>query len=323
MPSQPSQPDPRRREWTFAAGDTPPPRLEKYLQKNFPALSRRNLQDLIADNLVLVNRRAAGKGYRLQVGDRVEIRLPGSLEFLPVPAPSFPLTLIYQDQDLVVLDKPGLVPAHPLSPFETGTIANALVARFPELSGLGPRPLEAGLIHRLDMATSGILVAGRTPAARSQLKQDLARRLWNKKYLTLVSGIIEPEGVIRQALAHHSGDRSRMTIVRDPEEPHRGRIFSAETRFRTLKSYKAFGLLEVDLITGVTHQIRVHLAGKGHPVVGDGLYGEAGAPTLGLAPGRIFLHATGVELFHPATRERLFFRSDLPDDLAGVLDLVE
>jgi 23S rRNA pseudouridine1911/1915/1917 synthase len=319
LPSQPSQPNPRRREWTFADGDSPPPRLERFLQKNLPALSRRNLQDLIADNLVLVNQRAAEKGYRLRAGDRVEIRLPGSLEFLPVPAPSLPLTLIYQDQELVVLDKPGLVPAHPLSPFETGTIANALVARFPELSGVGAKPLEAGLIHRLDSGTSGILVAGRTPAARSQLKQDLARRLWNKKYLALVWGIIASDGVIKQDLAHHPGDRSRMMIVRDTRDPHRGRILPAETRFRILKRFQDVCLLEADLISGVTHQIRVHLAEAGHPVVGDPLYGPERTLSFDLAPGRFFLHAVAVELPHPVTREKLLFQSGLPEDLRRVL----
>lgn len=322
MPSQLFPPDPHRCEWTFAAGDSPPLRLEKFLQRKLSGLSRRNIQDLIAEDLVLVNHRGAQKGYRLQAGDCIEIRLPGPLEFLPIPEPTFPLTLIYQDNDLVVLDKPGLAPSHPLSPFETGTIANALVARFPELSDMEPKPLEAGLIHRLDSGTSGVLVAGRTPTARSQLKQDLARRLWNKKYLTLVSGIIEPGGIIKQPLAHHPGDRSRMMIVRDTKEPHRGRIFPAETRFRILKMFKASCLLEVDLITGVTHQIRVHLAGRGHPVVGDALYGEAEASTLGLDSGRLFLHAAMVELPHPVTRKTLLFRSGLPDDLAAALNFL-
>ena len=230
------------------------------------------------------------------------------------------LALIYEDSDLIVADKPAPVPSHPLSPFETGTLANALVARFPELSGIGTKPLEAGLIHRLDIGTSGILIAARNPAAWARLKQDLARRLWQKKYLALVSGITAAEGVIRQPLAHHPTDRRRMLALRDPNLPHRGRIFPAETRFRLLKPFPCFSLLEIDLITGVTHQIRVHLAESGHPIAGDLLYGEGGPPVSGLAPGRLFLHAASVELLHPLTREKLFFQSGLPEDLLRFLN---
>jgi 23S rRNA pseudouridine1911/1915/1917 synthase len=310
--------EPLRREWTFAAADPPPQRLEKFLQQKLPGLSRRNIQVLIAEGLVQVNHQAAEKGYRLQAGDRLKLRLPGPLEVVPVPESARDLTIIYQDKDLIAVDKPGLVPTHPLSPFETGTLANALVSRFPELVGVGPKALESGLVHRLDTGTSGILVAGRTPGAWSQLKQDLARRLWNKKYLALIPGIIEPKGVTLP-LAHHPTDRRRMVALKDRKDPHRGRIFPAETRFRVLKRFRDFCLLEADLITGVTHQIRVHLAELGHPVVGDPLYGKESSTVLDLAPGRLFLHAAAVELLHPVTREKLLFQSGLPEDLLKFL----
>ena len=318
MPSKLSKSDPLRREWIFAASDSPPQRLEKFLQKKFPGLSRRNIRVLIAEGLVLVNHQAADKGCRLQAGDRLELWLPGPMEVYPVPDPARNLTIIYQDKDLIVVNKPALVPTHPLSPFETGTLANALVSCFPELVGVGPKSLEAGLIHRLDTGTSGILVAGRNLVAWSQLKQDLARRLWNKKYLALVPGIIEPK-VVTLPLAHHPTDRRRMLALKDRKDPHRGRIFPAETRFRVLKRFRGFCLLEADLITGVTHQIRVHLAEAGHPVVGDFLYGKERPPVFDLAPGRLFLHAAAVELIHPVTREKLLFQSGLPEDLLRIL----
>ena len=318
MPTKLSKLDPLRQEWIFADGDSPPQRLEKFLQQKFPSLSRRNLQALIADGLVLVNHRAAGKGYRLQAGDSLELRLPGPLEVLPLPEPARKLTIIYQDEDLIVVDKPGLVPTHPLSPFETGTLANALVSRFPELVGVGAKSLEAGLVHRLDTGTSGILVAGRNALAWSQLKQDIARRLWNKKYLALVAGIMEQK-VVPLPLAHHPTDRRRMVVLQDRKDPHRGRIFPAETRFRILERYRDFCLLEADLITGVTHQIRVHLAELGHPVAGDPLYGKERPPVFDLAPGRLFLHAAVVELLHPVTRKKLLFQSGLPEDLLRIL----
>ena len=317
MPSKLSPLDPLRREWIFA-GDSSSQRLEKFLQQEVPGLSRRNIQVLIAEGLVLVNHQAADKGTRLQAGDRLELRLPGPLEVYPVPKSARNLTIIYQDKDLIVVAKPALVPTHPLSPFETGTLANTLVSCFPELVGVGPKPLEAGLIHRLDTGTSGILIAGRNPVAWSQLKQDLARRLWKKKYLALVTGIMEDQ-VVTLPLAHHATDRRRMLALKNRKDPHRGRIFPAETRFRILEHYRDFCLLEADLITGVTHQIRVHLAELGHPVVGDPLYGKERPPVFDLAPGRLFLHAAVVELLHPVTRKKLLFQSGLPEDLQRVM----
>ncbi|HSO71064.1 MAG TPA: RluA family pseudouridine synthase [Thermodesulfobacteriota bacterium] len=318
MSSKPSKSDPLLREWIFAAGDAPPQRLEKFLQQKFLDLSRRNIRVLIAEDRVRVNHRTADKGYRLQAGDHLEIRLPAPLTVYPVPEPARHLTIIYQDEDLIVVDKPALLPTHPLSPFETGTLTNALISLFPELAGVGPKSLEAGLIHRLDTGTSGILIAGRNPAAWSQLKQDLAQRLWNKIYLALVAGDMEPM-VLTVPLAHHPRDRRRMVALKDRADPHRGRIFPAETRFRVLRRFRDLCLLEADLITGVTHQIRVHLAESGHLVVGDLLYGPGGPTVFDLAPGRLFLHAAAVELLHPVTRKKLLFKSGLPEDLQGVL----
>jgi 23S rRNA pseudouridine1911/1915/1917 synthase len=309
-------------EWSYPVDHPAGIRLDRHIIPRLPHYSRKMVKELFAGGRILLNQRPASKGEKITPGDRIKVILPTPQSAVPLPDPSVKFSTIYQDQDLLVIDKPGGIPSHPLKVWEKGTLANALVGTYPELQGIGTNPLEPGLVHRLDKGTSGILVVGKNRLSWERLKQDLTGRRWNKKYLALVSGIIAPEGVIRQALAHHSGDRSRMMIVRDSEEPHRGRIFPAETRFRIVKSYQAFCLLEVDLITGVTHQIRVHLAGKGHPVLGDVLYEVVGAPTLGLAPGRIFLHAAGVELFHPTTRERLFFRSDLPDDLAGVLNIL-
>jgi 23S rRNA pseudouridine1911/1915/1917 synthase len=318
LPSNLSKLEALHREWIFAAADSPPQRLEKFLQQEFPGLSRRNIQILIAEGRARVNHQAARKGYRLQAGDRLELRLPGPMEVYPVPEPAPHLTIIYQDPDLIVVDKPALVPTHPFSPFETGTLANALVDSFPELRGIGPKSLEAGLIHRLDSGTSGILVAGRNQASWSQLKQDLARRLWKKNYQTLVTGFIEQK-VLTRPLAHHPTDQKRMVALKDRNDPHRGRIFPAETRFRVLKRFRDFSLLEADLITGVTHQIRVHLADSGHPLVGDALYGKEKPPGVNLAPGRLFLHAAVVELLHPVTREKLIFQSGLPEDLQRIL----
>ena len=282
-------------EWSYPVDHPAGIRLDRHIIPRLPHYSRKMVKELFAGGRILLNQRPARKGEKITPGDRIKVILPTPQSAVPLPDPSVKFSTIYQDQYLLVIDKPGGVPSHPLKVWEKGTLANALVGTYPELQGIGTNPLEPGLVHRLDRGTSGILVVGKNRLSWERLKQDLTGRRWNKKYLALVSGIIEPEGVIQQPLAHHPGDRSRMMIVRGAQEPLRGRIFPAETRFRTLKSFKAFCLLEVDLITGVTHQIRVHLAESGHPVVGDPLYGQERTPAFDLAPGRLFLHAAAVD----------------------------
>ncbi len=267
-----------------------------------------------------LNRRAAAKGDRIRTGDTIAVDLPVALEALPLADPTVPFSVLYEDRELLIVDKPGLIPSHPLRAWEKGTLANGLVARFPEGRGLGPDPLEAGLVHRLDTGTSGLIVAARNADARDRLKKDLALRRWEKRYLALVRGDFVGEEMITAPLAHASGDRKKMFIVAAQGPPPRGRVYRAATRVRSRRHWTQGTLVEVELITGVTHQIRVHLAGRGHPIIGDRLYGSAEGPGPALPAGRHFLHAFHIALPHPVTRERLVFTSTLPADLQQVLE---
>jgi 23S rRNA pseudouridine1911/1915/1917 synthase len=309
------------REWLVLQVAPDQRRLDRYLHPLLPELSRSALQELFSTGKIRLNGRVAAKGDRIKIGDRIAANLPVGLESPPPADPSVPFAVLYEDRDILIVDKPGLIPTQPLRPWERGTLANGLVTRFPELRGAGPDPLEAGLVHRLDTGTSGLLVAARTPESHARLKQDLARRRWEKRYLALVRGEILAEEIITAPLAHDSGDRKRMVIVsaEDPREQRRGRIYRAETRVRPREHYPSATLVEVQLVTGVTHQIRVHLAGRGHPVVGDYSYGPADSPCFELPGGRYFLHAFQLVLPHPVTRDKLICTSPLPEDLREVL----
>jgi 23S rRNA pseudouridine1911/1915/1917 synthase len=207
------------------------------------------------------------------------------------------------------------MPSHPLKPGETGTAANALVGRFPELAGVGPAPREGGLVHRLDTDTSGLLLAARTDAAHATLRAQFAARTVEKGYLALVKGELHAGGEIDVPLAHDAADGRKVRAASDPEwaEAHAAR--PAVTRFTPVERRGGFTLVEVEIATGVLHQIRAHLAFIGHPVAGDALYGGPELPGLS----RHFLHASRLAFAHPdGARPR--FDSPLPKDLASALE---
>jgi 23S rRNA pseudouridine1911/1915/1917 synthase len=244
------------------------------------------------------------------------VLLPGPLNPFPLPDPSCPKpTGYFEDASLLILEKPGLLPCHPLSPFETGTLANALIHYWPQTLGLGSQPLEPGLVHRLDTGTSGLLAVALTPDSWTSLRLDLKERSWKKTYLALVEGNLAKPLTLSLPLAHDPRDRRKMKVLSHPKGSRRGQIYRADTRIRPLTPYPAHTLVEVDLLTGVTHQIRVHLASCGHPVAGDALYGSTAGPELGLEEGRFFLHAHKLSLPHPINRTPLHFQSELPRDL--------
>jgi 23S rRNA pseudouridine1911/1915/1917 synthase len=248
---------------------------------------------------------------RLKAGQRVEvtaIELPSQV--VPEADPSVPVSVVYEDADVIVIDKaPGVV-VHPAPGNPTGTLVNGLLARFPELAGIGEthRP---GIVHRLDAGTSGLLAVARTPAAHAALVGALAKRQVTREYLALVWGHpANAAGVIDAPIGRDPRDPMRMGVVVD------GR--PARTRYEVEQQYAdpAVALVRCWLETGRTHQIRVHLAAIGHPVVGDTLYGSA---REALPAPRPFLHATHLGFIQPSTGERLEFDAALPADLADLL----
>ncbi|MBA4395167.1 MAG: hypothetical protein C0407_16580, partial [Desulfobacca sp.] len=274
-------------------------RADSLIKRNLPGLSQRSRGELFSKNYVRINGYPVAKGDRVGPGDCLEIELPGPLIPFQVSNPVPRPLVVFEDQSLLVVVKPGLVPTHPLSPFETATLANALIIYWPQLVGVGNKPLEPGLVHRLDNGTSGLLVVALNQKVWSQLKKDLAARRWHKTYRALVEGIISKPMPISLPLAHDPTDNRKMKCIRGTGDTHRGRVYRALTQVRPLTRHKDFTLVEVQLVTGVTHQIRAHLSSQGHPIIGDTLYGSLAGEKLGLPPGRFFLHAYQLSLSHP------------------------
>ena len=286
-------------------------RLDVCLTGQVPGLSRAAARKLIDDGKVLVNGKVGKASVRLKEGDKVEAGLESREDGAEGPGPQqIPLEVLFADEDVIVLDKPSGLVVHPGAGNVDGTLANALVALFPELAGVGPRE-RPGIVHRLDKGTSGVMVAARSPRAYASLVGQFKRHDVRKTYIGLVYGrIASAEGHIDWPIGRHATKRKRIsTHSKNPRQ--------AETFFRVLEALPCATLLEVRPLTGRTHQIRVHLAAAGHPIVGDALYGRRNEAKR--YP-RIFLHACSISFLHPGTGERLEFGAPLPAELEAILE---
>jgi 23S rRNA pseudouridine1911/1915/1917 synthase len=279
-------------------------RLDRYLAG--PVGSRAQAQALIDAGAVSVDGRRVPKRHLLSAGETVA--LADRPEPTPDDAgPAAPFAVVWEDAHLLVVDKPAGVVVHPARGHRTGTLSQALAGR----AAGGEDPGRAGIVHRLDRDTSGLLVVARSDAAHRALKQALAERTLHREYLALVLGRPEARtGTIEAPIGRDRRDRTLMSI--DSDAPR-----EARTHFTLERQLAATALLRVALDTGRTHQIRVHLAAIGLPVVGDPQYGRPRAPRFGLR--RQFLHADRLAFAHPVTGEALDLRSALPDDLAAAL----
>lgn len=296
------------RTLTVATDDTVACRLDGFLHGALPGWSRRLIRRLIAEGAVRVNGRRAAKGTRLATGDRVTLPdLPEGVR----PEPDLDLPIVYADHALVALDKPGGVPSHALDPRERGTAAAFVLARYPDVARVG-NPLAPGLVHRLDTGTSGLLVAARSATAHARLRAALRAREIEKRYLVVVAGDAGPlhGRVLTVPLAHDPRDRRRMMTATAG-----CRTWPAETTLEVLGTSGNRSLIAATIFTGVTHQVRAHLALAGHPVLGDRLYG---GPDAGLPADRHALHATRITLPHPDDGRRLSPTSPFPADLAAL-----
>ncbi|MCP3097727.1 RluA family pseudouridine synthase [Myxococcus sp. K15C18031901] len=275
------------------------------------SLSRARLKRLFEAGAVKVNGRPAKKGLLVAAGQQVAVELEEETREA-VPDEDFPLVVLHEDAALLFVDKPAGKPSHPLQSGETGTVANALVARFPECAQASVDPREGGLCHRLDVETSGVLVAARTRAAWTTVRDAFGERAVDKRYLALVTGPLADEGDIDLPLRHHPRHPDRVEPAPHGAEDAR----EAVSRFRVLERTGEYSLVEVRIFTGVLHQVRAHLAGIGAPIVGDTLYGGREAPELG----RFFLHARALGLAHPETKRPMHVTSPLPPELRGELE---
>ncbi len=298
--------------------DGPPMRLDIFLTSAVPGLSRRHTRDLIAQGTVRVNGRRAAKA-RL-VGPRDVVSIAGGRPHPQrdlAPQPELLVRVLYEDADLIALDKPPGLPSLALRSGDRDTIANFLVARHPGIQTVSSNPLEAGLVHRLDTGTSGVLLAARTPVAHAHLRNQFRARRVAKRYLALVAGDCASAGSIAAPIAHVPRHARRMCVCPDPDQAARLHARPAHSAFRPLARFGVATLLAVDIRTGVRHQVRVHLASIGHAVLGDETYQPRGISTV-LVP-RLMLHARRLRLLHPADERPIALRAPLPDDMRAML----
>jgi 23S rRNA pseudouridine1911/1915/1917 synthase len=281
-------------------------RLDQVLHEQFPEFSRSRLQDWIKLRRVLVNGAAARSSRVLREADRVDVE-PAELPPLRAEPETIPLRVLYEDGDLVAIDKPAGMVVHAGAGVHTGTLVNALLGRFQSLSALGG-DLRPGIVHRLDRYTSGVILVAKNDAAHRALAALFAGREVQKTYLALVHGDVKAEhGRIEKPIARDPRHRTRMTA-------RLGRGRAAWSEYRVLRRFPGFTLLEVRIGTGRTHQIRVHLSSIGHPVAGDRLYGAPARNEIQPRE-RFFLHALRIRFRHPITGEPLEIESPLPEDL--------
>ena len=276
-------------------------RLDRFVGESCPELSRTHSQKLIAEGYVTVNGRPARTSLKLNTGDKVEVTIP------PEPASDLapediPLEIIFEDEDLLVVNKPAGMAVHPAPGSPAHTLVNAVLAYLPGLAA-DADSLRPGIVHRLDKDTSGLILVAKNRTAQAHLSDQFKARTVSKKYIVLVKGRLTPEkGIIEAAIGRDPRNRQRMAVV------SRGR--EARTDYRVLKYIGNYSLLEIKPETGRTHQIRVHLAAIGFPVVGDSQYGVK-SPHLT----RQFLHAAALRFKLPSTGGYVEFESPLPPDL--------
>jgi 23S rRNA pseudouridine1911/1915/1917 synthase len=290
-------------------------RLDVFVLAQYPDSTRARIQQWVEAGRVLVNDRPAKSSLKLREGDRVTVD-PVATPSLKAEPEAIPLVLLYEDDDVVVIDKPAGMVVHAGAGVTSGTLVNALLHRFQNLSS-GTDEERPGIVHRLDRFTSGVILAARNDHAHQALALQFLERRVEKLYLALVHGeFLQKEGVIRKPIARDPGNRARMTA-----RLREGR--SAITNWKVLRQFRGYTLLEVRNGTGRTHQIRVHLASTGHPVVGDRLYGAPIEPPGMPPPERYFLHAHRIGFTHPTTGEKIVVESPLTADITAWMELLE
>lgn len=280
-------------------------RLDRFVADKCPELTRTHAQKLIADGFITVNGREARSSLRLDSGDQVDIIVPMALPS-PLTPEAIPLNVVYEDEDLLVVDKPPGLTVHPAPGHPDHTLLNALLSHVPHLAQMGDS-LRPGIVHRLDKDTSGLMIVAKNRAAQMNLIEQFRTRSVVKVYLVLVKGRLTPEkGIIDAAIGRDMRNRKRMAVVKAGMQ--------ARTQYQVIKYMDGYTLLEVMPETGRTHQIRVHLAAIGYPVVGDAVYGVK-SPHLS----RQFLHACRLGFRLPSSGEYVEFKSELPQDLEKAL----
>jgi 23S rRNA pseudouridine1911/1915/1917 synthase len=284
-------------------------RLDVFLSAHLSELSRAQIQKLITEQKVRLNNTWTKPSHKLKEGDVVDVEGREEREKSALLPENIPLNIIHTDEHIIVLNKPAGLIVHPGAGVESGTLVNALLHHFPGIGRIG-HPERPGIVHRLDKETSGVMVIARTDKAYSELKRQFKAREVEKVYLGLVRGHVQvTEGRIDWALGRHPRLRQRISIrTKKPK--------AALTLYSVKKTFQDFTLLEIKPVTGRTHQIRVHFAASGHPIVGDARYGGKSAAHR---QQRLFLHAWHIVFTHPVTKTLLEFYAPLPPEFQDII----
>jgi 23S rRNA pseudouridine1911/1915/1917 synthase len=281
-------------------------RIDSFVARRVPEISRSYVKRLLDGGLITIDGRVPKASERVIEGAEIVVEVPPPEELSAEPQ-RIPVTIVYQDNDIIVVDKPAGLTVHPAPGHPSGTLVNALLAICPDLQGIAGT-LRPGIVHRLDKDTSGLLVVAKNDRAMRALQAQLAERRVHKTYLALVKGVPSPrEGQIEAPIGRNPKNRKKMAIVEGGRE--------STTRYKVREELPGHALLEVEPITGRTHQIRVHLSAIGHPIVGDAVYGRP-SPLLD----RQFLHAWKLAFGMPLGGREVEFESPLPADLREALE---
>ena len=286
-------------------------RIDKYISDNIAELTRSAVQGLLSKDSVLVNGKAVSKNYKLRSGDEVSVEIPEPQPMDAVPE-DIPLDIVYEDSDLLVVNKPKGMVVHPAHGNYTGTLVNALLHHCGDsLSGING-VIRPGIVHRIDKNTSGLLIVAKNDAAHLHLAEQIKAHSFTREYEAVAVGAFkEPSGTVDAPIGRHKTDRKKMCVTQENSR-------NAVTHYEVLKQYGGYAHVRLRLETGRTHQIRVHLAYIGHPVLGDDVYGK---PYKGL-DGQC-LHARKIGFIHPTTGKYMEFSSELPEYFQAVLRKLE
>lgn len=288
-------------------------RLDKYIAEKDSDLSRAIIQKLITEEKILVNGKKTKNSYKVSTGDIVTIEDIEAKEDIYLKPQRMDLDVIFEDNDIIIVNKEKGIVVHPGNGNPDGTLANAILERCKDsLSGIGGT-IRPGIVHRIDKDTSGLVIIAKNDNAHIKISKQIQERKVSKTYIALIRGIIkENEATINMPIGRSTKDRKKMAVTKNGKE--------AITHFKVLKRYEGFTLLEVKIETGRTHQIRVHMAEIGYPIVGDEVYSNGKNPFN--VKGQM-LHAAKLEFIHPTTNEKVTFEAPLPEYFFNVLNTLE
>ena len=289
-------------------------RIDRFLGSRLEQVSRSYLQKLVKEGAVLVNGKPVKSSYKVENGDWIRLEIPDAVE-PEIEAEEMDLDILYEDSDIILINKPKGMVVHPAAGHYSGTLVNGLMAHCKdELSGING-VMRPGIVHRIDMDTTGVLIVCKNDKAHNAIAEQLKVHSITRKYYAIVHGVLkEDTGTVNAPIGRHPVDRKKMSINEENGK-------EAVTHYRVLRRFRRFTFVECQLETGRTHQIRVHMASIGHPLLGDQVYGPAKVPFSGLQ-GQT-LHAGVLGIIHPSTGEYMEFTAPLPDYFEAVLKKLE